>query len=779
MNSDNGSILNTLGTKQDSRHGSNRLPENVYTSVVRSLYADSKTLVVGIVSMVAAPMVLYWKTNDLFHVEFACLFLVFGLARLLLASLFERSIQQPISVSQYAVWENRYVWVSSAYVLLLGIWAFVSMARSDDPFVRLMVTSLTLCYLIGIIGRNFGSDKVVKSQVAIGCLLLTGGMVAFGGLYDWILAGFMVPFFIAIRLMAGRLRNILHQSEVTAEENRIIANRFDVALENIEHGVAMFDRTGKIVVANDRFSKLVGLGDKNLVSDDVSTLNAAHIGEEPDTTLAEKIRRCLPSDETTQFSFRISSGETIEAHYYSMPLGGFLLLSDISERVAADEAIKRLASSDSLTELHNRRFFLQEAALLMNVGGEPKPCSMYFVDLDKFKAVNDTLGHGVGDHLLKTIASRIQLQLPDNALSCRFGGDEFIILLPEVVSRTKCAAFARKIINEINRPVLIDNNQLNVGASIGIAVVPDDGANPEELLRHTDAALYDAKGSGRSTYAFYSDALGEKMRVRRALELDLRSALCENKLEVHYQPLINLARGRIGTCEALVRWEHPEHGRISPDVFVRLAEETGLIIQLGEYVLKKAATDCLTWPDGVRVAVNVSSIQFQQSDLCEVISRILLETGLTPERLEIEVTETAMLQNLEETTAVLRQLAQMGVRVSLDDFGTGFSSLSYLHSLPLDKVKIDKSFIENGIADNRTRTLLSGVVNLTKALGLSVVLEGIETREQVQVLMQIADIDEMQGYLFARPMPPNDMLTLLQCVATNTGFRTEDSKKFG
>lgn len=740
-----------------------KLPDSIYTSVVRSLYADAMSLLVGILCIVVAPMVLYWKTNDPIHLLFSCLFFAIGMFRLRLARQFEAEVNETTPVSEYAVWENHYVYSSSLFVLVLGSWFFAGVARSDDPFVDLMSISLTLCYLIGIIGRNFGSDKVVGAQVGIAGMFLIAGFLMFGDVYSAILGVYLFPFFMAMRLMAKRLRNVLFEAEINALENRVTANRFDVALDNITHGVAMLESSGKIVVANDQFIRLAGFGegDVEVIGENVSVLAKFCQADSPRNSLATQIKKCLAAKHSVKFDFEIGSGKIIEADYFTMPEGGIVLLSDISDRVASEKAIRELASYDPLTNLPNRRFFMSEIDRLLCKDGLLQPCAMFFIDLDKFKEINDTLGHAIGDKLLKTTASRLQLLLPEGGIICRFGGDEFVIIIPGMENKDVCAKFAESVLKEVKVPVSIESHELSIGASIGIALAPQDGSEADQLLQYTDAALYDAKAHGRTTYTFYSEELGETIRFRRELEVDLRQAILNNGLDVHYQPLVNLQKGRITTCEALVRWKHPVHGNISPSTFVQIAEESGLIVLLGEYVIHQAAKECASWPDDVRVAVNVSSVQFQKGDIDALVSSVLKQTGLLPHRLELEVTETTVLEDIEETTKILNRLSEIGVRISLDDFGTGFSSLAYLHSLPLDKVKIDRSFIQNNISDARSLTLLQGIVDLTKRLGLSVVLEGIETEEQMRILEDSIEVHEVQGFLFARPMPAKDVKTLL------------------
>ncbi len=300
-----------------------------------------------------------------------------------------------------------------------------------------------------------------------------------------------------------------------------------------------------------------------------------------------------------------------------------------------------------------------------------------------------------------------------------------------------------------------------MGATIGISLCPKDGNNAELLLKYSDAALYQAKSFGRGTHSFYSEELGQSIKDRRQIEIDLRQAINRNQFQINYQPLVDLEQNRITTCEALLRWNHPEHGWVSPEVFIPIAEDIGFITSLGEYVLEAAALQCKKWPAHVKVAVNVSSIQFQQSDVYALVKNVITNSGLEPGRLEVEITESSMLENIDGTKEVLLNLSRLGVNISLDDFGTGFSSLSYLHSLPLDKVKIDRSFIENIHSDKKSILLLEGISKLSHSLGLKVVVEGVETVEQLELLQNRIHVDEVQGFLFGKALPADSLINLL------------------
>jgi len=748
------------GSQAGTKHSD--ITDNIFFSVVRSLYSDPKTLLVGVWSVFAAALLAYYKTSEVFHLYFAILFICGGFVRIFLSWLFDKAICEPISRRQYQIWEKYYAISGSLYVALICSWFICSIYLSDDRFVHLMALTLNLCFLVGIIGRNFASKIVVDLQVYTSAFMITLGLALHGDIYYLILSLFLLPFLLANKYIAMRLRNMLFRAEREAEDHRVVANRFDIALNNIAHGVAMFTPKGDITVANEKFTSLSDIDKTSLIGENILSLDKTiRLMDSKVTTLGQELSDYLDYEEARKLTFQVDGAKTIEAFFNPMHSGGVVLLSDISDRIASENAIKKLASFDPLTNLPNRRHFISEIDKILSKNNQLRPCAMFFVDLDKFKVVNDTLGHTIGDKLLRKFAERLEAMLPKNALVCRFGGDEFVVAMPDMQDNAECSELAEKIIKEAARPIVIDGNNIKVGATIGIALAPKDGKSADQLLQYTDSALYDAKARGRSTYTFYSEKLGEAIQFRRQLEMDMRNALKNKEFIVHYHPLVNLEYGRITTCEALLRWHHPQYGNISPSVFVHIAEETGLITQIGEYVLQQAARDCLTWPADTRVAVNVSSIQFCKTDIVRVVSDILQTTGLPANRLEVEITETAMLEDLDETTHTLQALSDLGVRISLDDFGTGFSSLSYLHTLPFDKVKIDRSFLENGLSDTRTLTLLKGVVELINNLGLDVVVEGIECEDQINMLVKNMKVDEFQGFLFAKPMPLDDIHELL------------------
>jgi diguanylate cyclase (GGDEF)-like protein len=382
--------------------------------------------------------------------------------------------------------------------------------------------------------------------------------------------------------------------------------------------------------------------------------------------------------------------------------------------------------------------------------------AVHHLDLDQFKAVNDTFGHPAGDKLLKMVADRLRGLARETDTIARTGGDEFVVVHAPIDDPAETTALAQRIIALIGEPFDLDGHQVTIGASVGIAVGPSDGLRPDLLLRNADLALYRAKGDGRGTFRFFESAMDLQMQTRRIMERDLRKALPAGEFELHYQPVVNLASGDISGFEALIRWNHPDKGMISPAAFIPLAEETGFIVPMGEWVIREACATAAKWPGDLSVAVNISAAQFRGCGLMQVIVGALATSGLHPSRLEIEITETVLLQNRETTLAVLRQLRELGIRIAMDDFGTGYSSLTYLQCFPFDKIKIDRSFVKDITENAGSLNIVRAVAALARGMGMTATAEGVETREQLERITS-EGCNEMQGFLFSRPLPAHEI----------------------
>ncbi len=455
-------------------------------------------------------------------------------------------------------------------------------------------------------------------------------------------------------------------------------------------------------------------------------------------------------------------GRTLSLTFQSMANGGsVVLVEDITERKLAEARITHMARYDSLTGLPNRVFLREQMERALSAAAGQQASAVMFVDLDQFKQVNDTLGHPRGDMLLRAVADRLRRLVRSTDIVARFGGDEFVIVQTPIAGSDEAAALARRIVTSLAETYEIDGHQVVIGASVGIALSPYDATGPDHLLKIADMALYWAKADQRGTWRFFEAEMDVRAHARRSLELDLRHALTSDAFQVFYQPLFDLKTRKISTCEALLRWPHPLRGMISPAEFIPVAEEMGLIVDLGKWVLREACRTCATWPNHVRVAVNLSASQFRRGNVVKTIKNVLSETGLDPSRLEIEITESVLFQDTRATRLLLHQIRDLGVRISLDDFGTGYSSLSYLQSLPLNKVKIDRSFLEGIESGDRALVLLRGVAKLSAELGLAVVVEGIETAEQLALIAAEDSVTEAQGWLFAPALPSKEVVELL------------------
>jgi diguanylate cyclase (GGDEF)-like protein len=386
------------------------------------------------------------------------------------------------------------------------------------------------------------------------------------------------------------------------------------------------------------------------------------------------------------------------------------------------------------------------------------------LDLDHFKSVNDTLGHPVGDSLLKAVAERLRQKVRDTDIVARLGGDEFAIVQIAAEQPRGAIVLADRLIEALSKPFDLTGHQLVIGTSIGIALAPSDGLDTDQLIKNADMALYRAKADGRGVFRFFEPEMDAKMQARRTLEIDLRKALVEGEFELFYQPLVNLQSNEISGFEALLRWNHPTRGLVPPSEFIPIAEEMGLIVPLGEQVLRQACTEAAGWPGDIRVAVNLSPVQFKSKTLALAVTTALASSGLPPQRLELEITESVLLQDNEATLTTLHQLRALGVRISMDDFGTGYSSLSYLRSFPFDKIKIDQSFVQDmSGGEDDSVAIIRAVAGLGRNLGMATTAEGVETQEQLGYLRQ-EGCSEVHGYLFSRPMPARDVPSLLEKV---------------
>jgi diguanylate cyclase (GGDEF)-like protein len=551
---------------------------------------------------------------------------------------------------------------------------------------------------------------------------------------------------------------VFRENVVTLRQTNL---RFDAALRNMSQGLAMYDDEERLIVANPRLIEIAGLAPGSLrlgmTYSEVLAVDASG-NFFPGRTLHEVYseHRGFAASKGASVSLEEVRGKTVVA-VLLRPLidGGWLLtLEDITERRLNEKRIEYMAHHDALTGLPNRLLFHSrlDEALVRNRRGEG--FALLYLDLDRFKAVNDTLGHPAGDTLLKTVTRRLRAELRETDTVARLGGDEFAVLQAAVDNPQQAALLAQRLIGALCAPYDICGHHVDIGVSIGISGVFGEAESSDALLKNADLALYRAKLDGRGTWRFFEPEMDAHMQTRRRLELDLRQAVAAEQFEMHYQPVVDLRTGQVSGLEALLRWRHPQQGLVSPSDFIPLAEETGLIGAIGEWVLWRACTDAVNWSKHVKIAVNISAVQFRAGNKLVAMLKTVLEASELPAaRLELEVTETAMLQDTEETLATLHGMQALGVGIALDDFGTGYSSLSHLRRFPFNRVKIDRTFVSClGQGENDSAAIVRAVIDLCAGLNVAVTAEGVETEQQLAWLVAERPI-EAQGYLLGRPAP--------------------------
>ncbi|MHC2373016.1 diguanylate cyclase (GGDEF)-like protein [Bradyrhizobium diazoefficiens] len=539
----------------------------------------------------------------------------------------------------------------------------------------------------------------------------------------------------------------------------------DTALENMSQGLCMFDADGKIMLFNERYAAMLRRTDialtGRLLVDVLREEQAKGQWQgDADEFFARLVVDAREGRTTSQVVNRF--GRSIRVVNQPMQGGGWVAtFEDITEWLEAQAKISHMARHDALTGLPNRVLFHEQLEQGLRRTGSGDQLAVLCLDLDHFKDINDSLGHPIGDALLKEVGRRLKATVGESDTVARLGGDEFAVVQIGRSEKAAARCLAGRLVEVISAPYEIDDHQIVIGVSIGISLSPQDGSNADELLKNADLALYRAKADGRGTYRFFETGMDARAQARRLLEMDLRAALQRDEFQPYYQPIRDVASGRVVVFEALLRWNHPQRGLIAPINFIPLAEETGLIVQLGEFVLRSACTDAATWPDDVDVAVNLSPVQFRNPNLIASVTAALTVSGLPARRLELEITESVLLQNSEATLTTLHELRAMGVRISLDDFGTGYSSLSYLRSFPFDKIKIDRSFVSELATREDSMAIIRAVTGLGRSLGIVTTAEGVENDAQLELLRR-EGCTQAQGYLFSKPRPASDVALMLE-----------------
>ena len=555
--------------------------------------------------------------------------------------------------------------------------------------------------------------------------------------------------------------------------------RLDAAVNNISQGLCMFDPHGRLVICNQPYARIYKLTEEQVrpgthIESILGQLfdNGMHSAKAGSREEYIRWRHEVIAKGEHEKAVIEFAGRVILMQHHPMKDGGFVSThEDITEQRQTEARIRHLARHDALTDLPNRIQFLEEMALAEAALARGERIAVLWIDLDHFKAVNDTLGHAIGDALLKQVSARLWGTTRESDVLARLGGDEFSLLLKPIEGPREAAAVAERIVKAIAAPFQIGGHQVIISASVGIAMAPGDGTTTDALMKNADLAAYRAKAEGRSTYHFFEPGMDAALQRRRVIESGLRTALGNGEFQLAFQPLVGLAQNRVTCFEALLRWDHPERGAISPVEFIPVAEDTGLIVSIGEWALREACRAATSWPSNVRVAVNLSPVQFKNRRLFETVQAALGQSGLAPERLELEITESLLLNDSDETLDTLHRLRRLGIRFALDDFGTGYSSLSYLRSFPFDKIKIDRSFMRDLSRKGDSLAIMRAIIGLGHSLGMSLTAEGVETVDQLQAMHELG-CNEVQGYLVSPPMPAPAVATLLDSTG-GRGFAAE------
>jgi diguanylate cyclase (GGDEF)-like protein len=548
------------------------------------------------------------------------------------------------------------------------------------------------------------------------------------------------------------------------QQHRMEKHRLDTAINNMTQGLLLYDSSERLVVCNQRYISMYGLsadlvkpglGFRDLVAHRKAT---GSLKGDVDAFVSNVVRN-VALGKITHSIVETADGRSIQIVNQPLKSGWLTTHEDITERTRAEEQIRHLAHYDALTDLPNRAMFHERLRQELDQVAPGEQVAVLYIDIDEFKSVNDSLGHMIGDELLKSVARRLGQCIDDSDFVARLGGDEFAIVQTAVKDPAKVVDLVTRAFDAIRAPYECLGHQVTSDASIGIALAPEHGTDLDQILKNADMAMYAAKSAGRRTWRFFEPAMDAHVRARRILETDLRKAIADGALEVYYQPCVSLHSDTITGCEALVRWRHPERGMISPAEFIPIAEDTGLINQLGEWVLATACAEATTWPDDIRIAVNVSPVQFRSGTLALKIVAALAASGLPASRLELEITEAVLIRDDDAALEILHQLRSIGVRIALDDFGTGYSSLSYLQRFPFDKIKIDRCFV-NDVGEPGGSSIVQAVVNIAAARHMTTTAEGVETQRQ-QELLSALGCNEMQGYLFSPPKPAAEAKRML------------------
>lgn len=743
------------------------LPPVDYVSLIRSLYADRLSMLLGAYGSALAAGVAALEANSAQLASIAVLFILVGAVRHLDMRAFDDAKIGDDDVESAIYWEGRATIGAAAIAIVYGAWCLLSFWVVDDYFAELTATSVSVSVLVGVAQRNFAIDRLMTIQVLLIALPLSLGLLLTGDIFYALLTLLLLPFFVSLRKIAANSRDVLLHAVHGRNTASALAVQLDTALDTLAHGLLMLDQNRIIEVANETALEAFGIDKPNdwigcplyELIDHALEMNAMS------PAAARRMQVLIDTGATGKVLIGDKAGHYHEASISSRDTKVVLLFEDISERIAVEERISHMARFDALTGLPNRAYFAQLVASALESRLdqiEQGTASLFVLDIDDFKHINDTLGHVAGDQLLKEVGLRLSTILPRDALVGRQGSDEFVVFFIAHGNEDIIEAEARRVVAELHRAYRLPSRELSIDVSLGSVSSTDRNDDFEQLMIKADLALNAAKSGGKNRIVQFHARMDTEYQLRQQLKIDLKAAIADGELQLDYQPIVDPRENRVVGCEALARWKHPTLGTISPGVFIPIAEETGMITDLTRFVLAKAASDCRTWPEDMRVAVNISARDFRSCNVSELVNDTLERAGLAPERLEIEVTETTVIQQRDAAASALLELSKLGIGIALDDFGTGYSSLSYLSALPFTKLKIDRSFLADIETDDKALKLLANVVKLGKDLDLIATIEGVETERQLELVTGHTGVDLIQGFLYGAPLSYDAISRLLE-----------------
>ena len=742
------------------------LPDDIYIPFVETLFRDGVSLAIGLFAQTVLILLVWSRTGNPAYLAVALCLLVVGFLRVVDM---RRVLSLPPAATREEARqrESRYILFGAMHGAVLGTFSLVAIYSAQGSFSETAAVCISLATATGIVGRNYGSPRMVVILIIALTCPMSLGFILRGDPYHVILGLLSAPFLLAMYRYAYTVRDVLFTAISAEKRANRIAGRFNRALNTMSHGLVMLGPQGRVVVANAEAAHLMSLKSPDaLLGRSVHSLLMRGVAggmlAAKDCRYVEaQLTRALREGKDRKVLVGFSNGQHYEfsAREGSQELG-VITFEDVTARVEAEERIRFMARYDNLTGLANRAYFHELVGECMAAGDRDRLCALAAIDLDDFKSVNDTLGHPVGDGLIYAVAERLASFGSNGVHVSRFGGDEFMIFFDRVEDESHLSTLIDDIFVGMQGEIDVAGHVLRIQASAGAVLSRVDGTDVDEMIVKADLALYKAKELGKNGWRLFEAAMDAAFRNRQLMKADLRSAVEAKTLRVVYQPIVAMDTMRIASCEALCRWDHPDLGPVSPGIFIPLAEEMGIISEISTFVLEAACLECAKWPAQTSVSVNLSAKDFRNRGVVHKVRDALAASGLAPHRLEIEVTETALLDDKSATRELIEEIKMLGVRIALDDFGTGYSSLSYLHKLPLDKVKIDRSFLMDVTQNTRSLELLRGIVNLSRPLGLAVTVEGVETFEQLKILALEVKPDLVQGFLFGSALSASGIETM-------------------